>query len=60
MSVLVGVALGVLSRIEETTAGFSAGISSDSAWVAVAFLLGSRGRSAAVAAAVCLQAQAAA
>jgi len=39
--VLLGsVLLGVLSRIEEVTPGFSAGISSNSAWVVAAFLTG--------------------
>ncbi|HEX8104860.1 MAG TPA: DUF6518 family protein [Solirubrobacteraceae bacterium] len=40
VAVAAGALLGVLSRVEETTAGFSTGISSDSAWVAVAFAAG--------------------
>ena len=35
---LTGAVLGVLSRIEEVTAGLSAGVSSDSTWVAAASL----------------------
>ena len=41
-----GVVLGVLSRIEEVTPGLSAGVSSHSAWVAVAFLTGASVRGA--------------
>lgn len=37
-----GAILGVLSRVEEVTPGLSAGVSSDSAWVATAFVVGSR------------------
>ena len=39
-----GALLGVLSRIEEVTPGLSAGISSHSAWVAVAFGAGAAAR----------------
>ena len=55
-----GAVLGVLSRIEEVTPGLSAGVSSHSAWVAVAFGAGAvaRGglRSAAVAAVAAMSA----
>jgi uncharacterized protein DUF6518 len=40
--ILVGVALGVLSAIEEATPHFDFGISSDGAWLAVAFWAGAR------------------
>lgn len=46
-----GLALGVLSRVEEVAAGFSAGISSNATWLAAAFLAGVAVRSAARAAA---------
>ena len=39
-AVAAGLALGALSRVEELTNGFSAGISSDSCWVATAFVVG--------------------
>jgi hypothetical protein len=39
-AIAIGIVLGVISRVEETT-GFSAGISSDSAWCATAFLVAS-------------------
>jgi hypothetical protein len=43
---VLGVTLGILSRIEETTGGFSVGISSNATWLAAAFLVGAlqRGR----------------
>ncbi len=40
VAIAAGVLLGVLSRVEERT-GFSAGVSSDSAWCAAAFLAAS-------------------
>jgi hypothetical protein len=40
--VLAGASLGLLSRVEEVTAGLSLGLSSDSAWVAAAFAAGAR------------------
>ncbi len=39
-ALVAGLVLGVLSRIEETTGGFSAGISSDGAWLVAAALAG--------------------
>lgn len=44
--IVVGCGLGVASRVEEMLAGFSAGISSDSAWVACAFAAGGAARGA--------------
>ena len=40
-----GVVLGALSRVEEVTHGFSAGISSNSMWLAAAFAVGALRRS---------------
>ena len=41
LGVLAGaVAVGVLSRVEERTAGFSVGLSSDTTWVALPFAAG--------------------
>lgn len=45
--ILAGLLLGILSRVEETT-GFSAGVSSDSAWCAAAFLAAAPVRGAAL------------
>lgn len=39
-TLLAGMLLGVLSRIEERAPGFSLGISSDAAWLTTAFLAG--------------------
>jgi len=41
--VLAGTLLGVASRVEETTTGLSLGLSSDSAWLAAAYLAGATG-----------------
>lgn len=38
--IVLGTLLGVLSRVEETTAGLSVGLSSDATWLAVAFAVG--------------------
>jgi hypothetical protein len=47
IALVAGALLGVLSRIEETTAGLSLGISANSTWLAVAFLAGMAHRRAA-------------
>ena len=44
VAVLTGALLGVLSRVEETTAGFSIGLSSNTTWLGTAFALGALGR----------------
>ncbi len=43
---VAGAVLGVASRVEEVVDGFSVGISSDAAWVLVAFAAGALARSA--------------
>ncbi len=47
--VALGALLGVVSRIEETTSGFSVGLSSNASWLGVAFLTGAMQRRAGLA-----------
>ena len=61
IAVVAGALLGVLSRIEETTDGLSAGVSANATWLGVAFVAGVPHRRvspwrAAVAGALCLTA----
>ena len=48
-----GAMLGVLSRVEETTPGFSIGLSSNATWVALAFAAGALRRGAGAVRAMC-------
>ena len=53
IALVAGALLGVLSRIEETTGGISLSISSNSTWLAVAFVAGMTHRRAAAPAGAC-------
>ena len=44
IAVVAGAVLGVLSRVEETTDGLSAGVSANATWLGVAFAVGGLGR----------------